>query len=116
MVLDNRAGSIITMVGINGAANGSASYRPHPQVSFQATDIEPSSFFGRLRSLYAGVVLKTQLDQLKKQGSYDAFKLEWHPVYDVRRLKGAMTRVGDPGKKVAHGTGGRHPSLALLGV
>lgn len=83
------------MVGVNGAANGSASYRPHPQVSFQATDIEPSSFFGRLRSLYAGVVLKTQLDQLKKQGSYDAFKLEWHPAYDVRRLKGAMTRVRD---------------------
>jgi hypothetical protein len=30
---------------------------------------------------------------MKKQGSYDAFKLEWHPVYDLRRLKGAKTRV-----------------------
>lgn len=55
--------------------------------------IEPYSFFGRLRKLYSDVVLKTQLDQLRQQGSYDAFKLEWHPVYEVRRLHGAKTRV-----------------------
>jgi hypothetical protein len=55
--------------------------------------IEPSSFFGKLRNLYWETVLDTQLNQLKKQGSYDAFRLKWHPAYDVRRLKGGMTRV-----------------------
>jgi hypothetical protein len=39
-------------------------------------------------------VLKTQLEQMRKQGSYDAFSLKWHPKYDVRRLRGGMTRVG----------------------
>lgn len=55
--------------------------------------IEPTSFFGRLRRLYSDVVLKTQLEQLRKQGTYNAFKLGWHPVYDVRRLYGAKTRA-----------------------
>ncbi len=66
--------------------------RPHPQLSYSQTTIHPDSFFGKLRALYADTVLKTQLDQLKKQGSYDAFKLKWHPAYDVRPLKGAKSR------------------------
>lgn len=52
------------------------------------------SFFASLRKVYAETVLKTQLEQRKKQGSYDAFKLEWHPVYEVRRLTKAHSRVG----------------------
>jgi hypothetical protein len=53
---------------------------------------ERDSFFGHLRSLYAETVLQTQLDQLKKQGSYDAFDLKWRDVYNVRRLEGGKTR------------------------
>lgn len=67
--------------------------RPHPQTSFRETTVNPESFYGKLRTLYANTVLKTQLDQLRKQGSYDAFKLQWHPAYDVRRLTGARTRL-----------------------
>ncbi|ORX35416.1 hypothetical protein BD324DRAFT_632751 [Kockovaella imperatae] len=65
--------------------------RPHPQVSYDQTAIAPSSFFGKLQSIYGNSVLKTQLEQLKKQGSYDAFDLKWHEVYNVRRFHGART-------------------------
>jgi hypothetical protein len=79
----------------NGHSNGHSNQddRTPPQVSFSETNISPSSFFGKLRKLYSEQVLKTQLDQLKNQGSYDAFKLGWHPAYDVRRLNGAKMRV-----------------------
>jgi hypothetical protein len=78
----------------NGQANGhSKDDRPHPQVTFAESSIDPASFFGKLRKLYSEQVLKTQLGQLRHQGSYDAFKLEWHPAYEVRRLHGAKTRV-----------------------
>jgi hypothetical protein len=78
----------------NGHANGhTKDERPHPQVTFAETSIDPASFFGKLRKLYSEQVLKTQLEQLRHQGSYDAFKLEWHPAYEVRRLHGAKTRV-----------------------
>jgi hypothetical protein len=79
----------------NGHSNGHSNQddRTPPQVSFSETNISPSSFFGKLRKLYSEQVLKTQLDQLKNQGSYDAFKLGWHPAYDVRRLHGAKMRV-----------------------
>ncbi len=60
--------------------------------------IDATSFFGKLRNLYWSTVLETQLNQLKEQGSYDAFKLKWHPVYDVRRLYGAKTRVSGRSK------------------
>lgn len=86
----------------NGTANGhragpgEAHDRPHPQTTFAETSIDPSSFFGKLRKLYSEKVLKTQLEQLKHQGSYDAFKLGWHPAYEVRRLKGGKTRVSTP--------------------
>ena len=81
----------------NGHSNGHAKHqdRTPPQVSFSETQISPSSFFGKLRKLYSEQVLKTQLDQLKNQGSYDAFKLEWHPAYEVRRLHGAKMRVSE---------------------
>ncbi|KAG8875545.1 hypothetical protein FRB97_005014 [Tulasnella sp. 331] len=67
--------------------------RPHPQTSYESTVINPNSFYGKLRSLYANTVLRTQLDQMKKQGSYEAFNLKWHPVYDIRRLSGARARM-----------------------
>jgi hypothetical protein len=86
----------------NGHANGHAhssghthtahSTRPHPQTSYAETTVEPSGFYGKLRAIYADKVLKTQLEQLKAQGSYEAFKLKWHPAYDVRPLKKARTR------------------------
>jgi hypothetical protein len=82
----------------NGFTNGHHAIekdRPHPQTSFAETTIDAASFFGKLRKLYSEKVLKTQLEQLKHQGSYDAFKLEWHPAYEVRKLKGGKTRVSE---------------------
>lgn len=67
--------------------------RDHPQETFASTVIDPESFFGKIRKVYAESVLKTQLEQMRKQGSYDAFKLQWHPAYDVRRLHGAKAIV-----------------------
>jgi len=98
---------------LNGSVNGqvddrngsSQSTRPHTQTSYSSTGecdsvwpadcpaVEPNSFYGKLRKLYSSRVLKTQLEQMRKQGSYDAFKGDWHPAYDVRRLDGANTRV-----------------------
>lgn len=94
-------------------------YRPHPQLTFAETSeysriccatqlttvaIAPDSFFGQLRGLYAATVLKTQLDQLRKQGSYDAYELKWKPVYKVRRTKGAKCQVspGDLLRPASH--------------
>jgi hypothetical protein len=57
------------------------------------TAIDPNSFYGKIRTLYADQVLYTQLQQMRKQGSYDAFDLKWQEVYNVRPLKGARTRV-----------------------
>lgn len=73
----------------NGTSHHS---RPHPQTTYSETIIDPTGFYGKLRAIYADKVLKTQLEQLKQQGSYDAFKLGWHKVYDVRRLAKARTR------------------------
>jgi hypothetical protein len=56
------------------------------------TGFDKDSFLGKLRSLYASTVLDTQLAQMKKQGSYEAFNLKHHPAYDVRPLKGARSR------------------------
>lgn len=77
----------------HGSGHGHGHDRPHPQTTFAETTIDTSSFFGKLRKLYSEKVLKTQLDQLKQQGSYDAFKMGWNPKYEIRRLKGAKTRV-----------------------
>lgn len=57
-------------------------------------EIDPQSFYGKLRTFYAAKVLKTQLDQLRKQGSYDAFRLKWHPKYDIARVRGGHCSVG----------------------
>jgi len=83
----------MTQLKMNGSHPKDDGPRPHPQVSFSETSIDPTSFFGKLRKLYSEQVLKTQLDQLKNQGSYDAFKLGWHPAYEVRRLHGGKMRV-----------------------
>ncbi|KAK8861777.1 hypothetical protein IAR55_002600 [Kwoniella newhampshirensis] len=90
----------MTQLKLNGhaATNGHSHKdtilsRPRPQETYFLTSVNTESFYGKLRNLYSNQVLKTQLDQLKKQGSYDAFKLGWHPAYDVRRLTGAKTRV-----------------------
>jgi hypothetical protein len=61
---------------------------------------DSESFYGKLRQLYSDKVLKTQLDQLRKQGSYDAFKLKWNPKYDVGRLHGAKCVVSPPVRDV----------------
>ncbi|KAL7424687.1 hypothetical protein Q5752_000371 [Cryptotrichosporon argae] len=77
----------------SGHLDKAARARPHPQTTYAETTIVPDSFYGSLRTLFADRVLKTQLDQLRKQGSYDAFRLGWCPTYDVRRLTGAKTRL-----------------------
>lgn len=117
----------------NGHANGHHAIdgddRPHPQTSFSETTIDTSSFFGKLRKLYSEKVLKTQLEQLKHQGSYDAFKLKWHPAYDVRPLKGGKTRVSGTSwdlrdsdvrtsrtEKLTLFSGRRNPAQSFLGV
>lgn len=56
---------------------------------------DEEGFYGRLRSVYSETVLKTQLDQLRKQGSYEAFKLGWHPKYDIARLYGGKCSVSN---------------------
>ncbi|ORX39552.1 hypothetical protein BD324DRAFT_614130 [Kockovaella imperatae] len=71
--------------------------RPHPQESFSETIISPESFFGDLRSLFVQTVLLTQLQQLRKQGSYHAFNLQWNTKYDIRKLHGAKCPIlGSP--------------------
>ncbi|WWC63757.1 uncharacterized protein I303_106362 [Kwoniella dejecticola CBS 10117] len=82
--------------GLNGHGKddySSVLTRTRPQETYNLTSVEPGSFYGKLRSLYADKVLKTQLEQLKKQGSYDAFRLKWHPAYDIRRMYGGKTRT-----------------------
>lgn len=82
----------------SAAANGikptdDITSRPHPQETFDETIVDPNSFWGKLRMLYSSTVLQTQLDQLKKQGSFRAFDLQFQDVYNVRRLHGARTRL-----------------------
>lgn len=83
--------------------------------------IDPSSFYGKLRALYADQVLYTQLQQMRKQGSYDAFDLKWQEVYNVRPLKGARTRVSSGSVAMEEdeadfGVGRRNPAFAFLGI
>jgi DUF1680 family protein len=54
----------------------------HPQESFTATSFPKDSFFGRRRDVVRSTTLRYQLDMLRMTGRYDAFKLEWHPIYD----------------------------------
>jgi hypothetical protein len=92
-----------------------ACIRPYIRRRADPAAIHRDSFYGQIRSVYSNTVLKTQLDQMRKQGSYDAFKLQWHPAYDVRRLDGAKTRVSclrNLGSSVAR----RYSTLLILGV
>ncbi|ORY23683.1 hypothetical protein BCR39DRAFT_472930 [Naematelia encephala] len=71
--------------------------RPHPQETVADTVIGPESFYGKIRSIYSSRVLKTQLEQLRKQGSYDAFKLGWNDKYNINKLNGAKCLItGSP--------------------
>lgn len=54
----------------------------YPQTSFLHTHVSPSSLIGRRREAVSSNTLLYQLDVLKKTGRYDAFRLNWHPVYD----------------------------------
>ncbi|SMY29319.1 unnamed protein product [Zymoseptoria tritici ST99CH_1A5] len=71
----------------------SPTHRANPQESFAETTVDADSFYGRLRKLYADKVLKTQLDQLRKQGSYYAFNLKWNPKYELGRLHGGKSSI-----------------------
>lgn len=53
----------------------------NPQDSFLWTAIQPDSFFGRRRKVVLENTLPFQLSMLKSTGRYDAFDLEWHPIY-----------------------------------
>lgn len=54
----------------------------YPQTAFASTAIHADSLVGRRRQAVSANTLKYQLDVLKKTGRYDAFKLQWHAVYD----------------------------------
>ena len=54
----------------------------YPQTAFGAVTIQDDSLIGRRRQAVIKNTLLYQLDVLKKTGRYDAFKLQWHPVYD----------------------------------
>ncbi|KAJ8114717.1 hypothetical protein OPT61_g3463 [Boeremia exigua] len=54
----------------------------HPQVSFRNTTFTGDSILSSRRNTVVGTTLKAQLDQFKKTGRYNCFKLEWHPVYN----------------------------------
>lgn len=53
----------------------------YPQETFVGTTVNPKSFLGRLRKAACDETLLYQLEILKKTGRYDAFKLQWHPIY-----------------------------------
>ncbi|WVF71045.1 hypothetical protein IAT40_005842 [Kwoniella sp. CBS 6097] len=94
----NSIGAAQNGVKLNGKSHiGEGVDRPHPQTSFIESTIDPESFYGKMRKLYSEKVLMTQLKQLKKQGSYDAFDLKWHSSYDIARLqKGHFSPWGFP--------------------
>ncbi|KAI5254632.1 DUF1680-domain-containing protein [Aureobasidium subglaciale] len=54
----------------------------YPQITFIHTTITPNTLLGQRRQAASANTLQYQLDVLKKTGRYDAFKLEWHPIYD----------------------------------
>lgn len=55
----------------------------YPQTSFARTTVPATTLVGRRRAAVASNTLLYQLDVLKKTGRYDAFKLQWHPSYDM---------------------------------
>lgn len=54
----------------------------YPQVSFKDVSVELNCLIGRRREVVRARTLRYQLDMLKSTGRYDAFKLNWHSVYD----------------------------------
>nr|POE85115.1 non-reducing end beta-l-arabinofuranosidase [Quercus suber] len=54
----------------------------YPQTSFAQTEVFSSSLIGRRREAVSSHTLIYQLNVLKETGRYEAFKLNWHPVYD----------------------------------
>lgn len=54
----------------------------YPQESFSRTIFGPS-FWSRRRSIVRKNTLHRQLYLLKSTGRYDAFRLKWHPTYEV---------------------------------
>ena len=53
----------------------------YPQVTFKQTAFEKDSFWDLRRNAIRNSTIPFQLDMLKKTGRYDAFKLEWKPIY-----------------------------------
>ncbi|KAK9422296.1 hypothetical protein SUNI508_04975 [Seiridium unicorne] len=54
----------------------------YPQVTFPQTVFHGPSVLKNRRKTISGTTVKAQLDQLRKTGRYDSFKLQWHPIYD----------------------------------
>jgi uncharacterized protein len=58
----------------------------YPQQSFIETKFAANSFWDRRRAVVRKNTLLYQLNMLKKTGRYDAFRLEWNPIYDDKEL------------------------------
>lgn len=54
----------------------------YPQESYVNTTFQSPSFIQKRRNVVSRRTLHYQLDVLKKTERYDAFKLQWHPIYD----------------------------------
>lgn len=56
----------------------------YPQITFSQTVFHGPSLLRAYRSTISRTTVKAQLKQLRDTGRYDCFKLQWHPVYDVK--------------------------------
>ncbi|KIH87284.1 hypothetical protein SPBR_04763 [Sporothrix brasiliensis 5110] len=54
----------------------------YPQTSFRNTAFHGPSLLQTRRTTVRTVTLQAQLAMLKSTGRFDAFKLQWHPIYD----------------------------------
>ena len=54
----------------------------YPHQSFVFTTFSPTSFWAQRRDVVRKNTLRFQLKMMKETGRYDAFKLEWKPIYD----------------------------------
>jgi DUF1680 family protein len=53
----------------------------YPQTTFQLSELTPNSFIARKRHVVLTNTLAFQLNEMKKSGRYDAFKLHWKEIY-----------------------------------
>jgi uncharacterized protein len=53
----------------------------YPQSSFVHTTLHPGSFIAKKRDVVWETTVHSQLDQLKKTGRYDGFKLGWRDSF-----------------------------------